>query len=211
MPLWGARIVVVDDDLDHLDLVTLLLTAAGAQVVPVSHPGQALATISGVRPDLVTVDVVMPGLDGLALWRKVRTLSPERGGQVPGLTITAGTLCSSGRLEWYRAGFQACLSKPFVPEVFLEVADRLAGTVVERRQADPRHHRLPPDVRGERRREQGATDPCVGPDVIKGHRHAVPTRLYQTVRTSLAPAARASVALGSVGGTNTPDTTRARG
>jgi CheY-like chemotaxis protein len=168
MALWGARIVLVDEDVDHVDTMTRLLERGGAQVIPVNHPGQAISTIAGVSPDLSVIDAMMPGLDALTLLRKVRTLSPEKGGRVPALILTVGTFCANQRLEWQRAGFQACMSKPLVPELFLRVVDRLAGTSVERRESRP--ERLSPLARmdQDRRHEHRLTTCCVGFEVIAG-------------------------------------------
>lgn len=168
MPLWGARIVVVDDDLDHLELMSRLLARRGAQVIPVNHQGQAMATLAGVMADLAIIDVGMPGLDGLSLLRKVRTLSPEKGGQVPALIMTADTLCAERRREWESAGFQACMSKPFVPEVFLELVDRLAGTSVERRRTELERRRWPAPREPDRRHEHRSTAYCGGFEIVAG-------------------------------------------
>src|SRR6186713_1487040 len=83
MGIWGSKVVAVDDDLDTLDLVRIILRAQGAQVVGVSAPGEALSTVIGVMPDVLLIDIAMPDEDGLALIRKVRTLSPEKGGRIP--------------------------------------------------------------------------------------------------------------------------------
>ena len=168
MALWGASDVVVDEDVDHVEAMTRLLERAGAQVIPVSHPGQAISTIAGVLPDLSVIDVTMPGLDALTLLRKVRTLSPEKGGRVPALILTRATFCANQRLEWQRAGFQACMNKPLVPEVFLRVVDRLAGTSVERRESPPERVALPARLDQDRRREHRLTTCCVGFEVIAG-------------------------------------------
>ena len=107
MGIWGSKVVAVDDDLDTLDLVRVVLRAQGAYVVGVSAPGEALTTVIGVMPDVLLVDIAMPGEDGLALIRKVRTLSPEKGGRIPAATLTACP-CHPERLaEWRRAGLPA--------------------------------------------------------------------------------------------------------
>jgi CheY-like chemotaxis protein len=160
--------VVVDDDSDHVEVMTRLLARAGAQVISVNHPGQAIATIAGILPDLAIIDIMMPGLDGLTLLRKVRTLSPEKGGQVPALILTADTLCAHRRLEWERAGFQGCMSKPLVPDVFLKAVDRLTGTSVERRRTEPEDPRWPVHVDHDRRREHRSSASCRGFEVIAG-------------------------------------------
>jgi CheY-like chemotaxis protein len=123
-------------------------------VVGVSTPGEALSTVIGVMPDVLLVDVAMPGEDGLALIRKVRTLSPEKGGRIPAATLTACT-CAAERLEeWRRAGFQRHVPKPFAPADLLAIVAELAGRAVERRTHALVPLALPLDVRRERRRER---------------------------------------------------------
>src|SRR5260221_13535182 len=100
MGIWGSRVVVVDDDLDTLDLVRCLLRVQGAQVVGVSAPGEALSTVIGVMPDVLLVDIAMPCENGLSPIRKVRTLSPGKGGRIPSATLPAYP-CGPERLaEW---------------------------------------------------------------------------------------------------------------
>ena len=66
------RIVVADDDRDILDLVVFKLTQAGYDVVGVDDGVAALAAIEADPPRLAILDVMMPGLSGIDVLRKVR-------------------------------------------------------------------------------------------------------------------------------------------
>ena len=66
------RIVVADDDRDILDLVVFKLTQAGYEVVAVADGVAALAAIEADPPRLAILDVMMPGLSGIDVLRKVR-------------------------------------------------------------------------------------------------------------------------------------------
>jgi len=154
MTIWGAKVVAVDDDLDTLDLVRTILRAQGAHVVGVSAPGEALSTVIGVMPDVLLVDIAMPGEDGLALIRKVRTLSPEKGGRIPAATLTACPCRPERMAEWRRAGFQRHVPKPFTPDELVAIVEELAGRAVERRTDTRLPVVLPGDVRRERRCER---------------------------------------------------------
>ena len=160
MGIWGARVVAVDDDLDTLELVRAILRARGAYVVGVSAPGEALSTVVGVMPDVLLIDIAMPGEDGLALIRKVRTLSPEKGGRIPAATLTACPCLPERLAEWRRAGFQRHVPKPFPPDDLVAIVDELAGRVVERRTNTLEPTALPLDVRRERRREWRDVPTC---------------------------------------------------
>src|SRR5687768_8831880 len=119
MGIWGARVVAVDDDPDTLDLVHTILTDAGASVVALSEPGLAFTTILGFMPDVLLVDIAMPGEDGLTLMRKVRSLSPERGGRIPAATLTAAPPGEGQLALWTAAGFQRHILKPFLPPALI--------------------------------------------------------------------------------------------
>lgn len=67
-----TRIVVADDDTDILDLVVFKLTQAGYDVVAVPDGVAALAAIEANPPRLAILDVMMPGLSGMDVLRKVR-------------------------------------------------------------------------------------------------------------------------------------------
>jgi CheY-like chemotaxis protein len=153
MGIWGSRVVVVDDDPATLDIASAVFDAAGAQLVAVQAPGEALSTVIGVMPDVLLVDIAMPGEDGLSLLRKVRTLSPEKGGRIPAATLTACLPTPERLEEWRRAGFQRHICKPLVPEDLLRTVEALAGRVVERRTNTLVPAAWPGDVRRDRRRE----------------------------------------------------------
>jgi CheY-like chemotaxis protein len=162
MGIWGSKVVAVDDDLDTLALVQAILRGEGALVVGVNTPGEALSTVIGVMPDVLLVDIAMPGEDGLALIRKVRTLSPEKGGRIPAATLTACPCVPERLAEWRRAGFQRHVPKPFSPPDLIAIVAELAGRVVERRTNGLAPVALPLDVRRERRREWRDVPVCRG-------------------------------------------------
>jgi CheY-like chemotaxis protein len=155
MGIWGRRVVAIDDDRDTLDILALVLRERGAEVVAVDHPGAALATILGVMPDVLLVDMAMPGLDGLSLIRKLRSLSPERGGRIPAAIVSAVGATEGDLAEWRAAGFQRHVRKPFLPDEIVGVVDTLAGTHVERRGValDRKEWPTPRERRAERRVE----------------------------------------------------------
>jgi CheY-like chemotaxis protein len=133
MGIWGRRVVVIDDDTDTLDILSQLLRDQGADVVVVDQPGAALATILGVMPDVLLVDIAMPGLDGVSLMRKLRSLSPERGGRIPAATLSAAANTQEEIALWRAAGFQGHIRKPFAPPALVAMVEELAGHWVERR------------------------------------------------------------------------------
>jgi len=69
------------------------------------------------HPYLVVSDIKMPGMDGFELLRKIRSISPDAGGIVPVIVMTA-FVTHAGRSRILNAGFQGCLPKPFAQTSF---------------------------------------------------------------------------------------------
>jgi two-component system, OmpR family, response regulator len=104
------KILVVDDDPNILELVSIQLTQAGYSVQKASNGFEALEIIEEEYPDLMVVDVMMPGMDGYTLTKKIRTET-----DIPVLLLTA-----KGELEDKEKGFLAgsddYVVKPFEPK-----------------------------------------------------------------------------------------------
>src|SRR5437868_7282348 len=72
----GAAVLVVDDDLDVLDSIQRTLEAAGFAVRTAMNGEEALGRLAESAAEVVVTDFEMPGMDGLALLRRVREISP---------------------------------------------------------------------------------------------------------------------------------------
>jgi len=125
--LDGIRVLVVDDEVDARELVTMLLREAGAQTVEASSVSSALAAVDRSPPDVLVSDIGMPLEDGYSLLRKLRSRPPEAGGNVPAIALTAFTrgedvARSSG------AGFARHLAKPVEPTELVAAVRQLAPT-----------------------------------------------------------------------------------
>lgn len=153
MGIWGARVLFVDDGGEMLEAAARVLRERGADVIWVPTGGAALATVIGVTPDVIVVDVTTAGLDAPGLLRAIRALSPEKGGQVPAITLDA-RVPAEGQLESPRhAAFQGRLTKPFDPGELVALVERLAGLAVERRHRALDRRHWPRDISHDRRLE----------------------------------------------------------
>jgi CheY-like chemotaxis protein len=132
--LEGLRILLIEDDEDTRDVVGRLLETAGAQVFAAGSAPEGMDIFRAEHPDLLLVDIAMPGEDGLSLMRRVRALSAQEGGQTPAAALTARAVLED-RLESLRAGFQAHMAKPVPPAELIEVMASLAGRPVTGRPA----------------------------------------------------------------------------
>ncbi|HEY9420406.1 MAG TPA: response regulator, partial [Thermoanaerobaculia bacterium] len=125
-PLAGLRLLLVDDDLDTCEAMSVLLSRAGARVATASSVPEALAQFARSRPDLLVTDIGMPERDGYDLLRHVRMRSPEQGGNLPAVAMTAYAR-PEDRERALAAGFQEHVPKPVDPADLVSVLARLAG------------------------------------------------------------------------------------
>jgi len=82
-----AKILVVDDEPDILELARLMLESQGYMVATESSGEDALRSVDADRPDLVLLDAVMPGLSGLDVCRRLKRGKETRG--IPVVMFTA--------------------------------------------------------------------------------------------------------------------------
>lgn len=123
-PLRDANVVIVDDDIDTLRLLTLVLERAGACVLPASSAAQARRRLAVVWPDVLVTDLEMPAEDGYSLLRGFREIGRDR--QVPAVAFTAhDTAEDHDRAQ--RAGFCLHLSKPIRPSLLVERLAEVLG------------------------------------------------------------------------------------
>lgn len=125
--LAGMRILVVDDEPDCATLTGYLLRQWGGDVVVVTSASEALEVLERYEewpPDILVSDIQMPGIDGYGLMRKVRTMDPGRGGNIPAIALTAYTRVED-RIRALVAGFQIHIAKPFEPVELLTVVESI--------------------------------------------------------------------------------------
>ncbi|WP_230967788.1 hybrid sensor histidine kinase/response regulator [Nostoc sp. WHI] len=129
LPLTGVRILVVDDDADSLDFAAFVLEQDGAFVIALSSACEALKALAEIKLDVLVSDISMPDMDGYMLIRQVRTWTPEQGGQIPAIALTAFAR-NEDQQEALKAGFQMHLSKPFNPEELISAIAKLVEAQV---------------------------------------------------------------------------------
>src|SRR6266496_4729136 len=109
-----AHILVVDDDPRITDLVRRILAYEGYSVAIASSGNDALTRTLEHPPDLIVLDIMLPGLDGLEVARRLRAA----GDNVPILMLTARDAVTD-RVEGLETGADDYLVKPFAPEELL--------------------------------------------------------------------------------------------
>ena len=111
--LSGLRVLVVDDERDTRELVALMLTTCGAQVVSAGSATEALDQMERQRFDLLISDIGMPEMNGYDLISRIRQLGEEHGGRTPAVALTAYAGIDD-RKRALAAGYEMHIPKPFV-------------------------------------------------------------------------------------------------
>ncbi|HXU90221.1 MAG TPA: ATP-binding protein [Methylomirabilota bacterium] len=109
--LHGVNVVVVDDDVEFLELATMALRRAGAEVRTASSAYGAYDLVRSWKPDVVLTDLAMPIEDGFMLLGTVRKVLSDR---VPVVAVTAN-VTPENQTRVGEAGFDLCLAKPIDP------------------------------------------------------------------------------------------------
>ena len=126
--LAGLRVLIVDNETDARALMRAVLEGCGAAVEEARSAAEALVCLQAHRPDVLLSDIAMPGEDGYALIRKVRSLDgPAR--MLPAAAFTAYATATD-RARALLAGFQAHIPKPVEPGELAAVVAALAGRTV---------------------------------------------------------------------------------
>ncbi|MFI2375798.1 response regulator [Streptomyces sp. NPDC018964] len=121
VPGASGRVLVVDDNKVIRQLIRVNLELEGIEVVTAADGAECLEVVHQVRPDLVTLDVVMPRLDGLRTAGRLRT--DPRTSHLPLVIVSA---CTQYEIEsGLDVGVDAFLSKPFEPGELVRVVQRL--------------------------------------------------------------------------------------
>jgi CheY-like chemotaxis protein/two-component sensor histidine kinase len=128
LALKGIAVLVVDDESDARDLLTIALRQSGADVRSAENVRAALKILDQWKPDVIVSDIGMPGIDGYEFMKKVRARKPARGGLIPALAVT-GYAAADDAVRALKAGYQTHMSKPVaLSELVARLASLTEGT-----------------------------------------------------------------------------------
>lgn len=119
-PLTDIRILCIEDDLDSREVLQLFLQQCGATVESVDSAARAISILNknGRRFDVIISDLAMPNEDGYSLISQIRQFSPEKGGKIPALALSAFTT-RENKEKAFSSGFQKYHTKPFEPDLLI--------------------------------------------------------------------------------------------
>lgn len=117
-----ARILVIEDDPDALRFAQYTLEQQGYQVLTAANGLEGLRKIREEKPDLIVLDIMLPGMDGFQLCRRLR--ATESGAKLPILMLTAKAR-GGDRDTGFRLGADQYLTKPASPDQLVASVESL--------------------------------------------------------------------------------------
>ncbi len=132
MSAVSSKVLIVDDEAHIVELARLYLTREGYDVEGVGDGAQALARFGQLKPDLVVLDIMLPGTDGLTICKEIRKQS-----QVPIIMLTARDEVTD-KVVGLEVGADDYLTKPFHPQ---ELVAR-AKALLRRAHIEPEQQKL---------------------------------------------------------------------
>jgi DNA-binding response OmpR family regulator len=118
------KILVVDDDPDILDAVTMILESQGYEVVTAQDGIEALANLKAEKPDLMMLDLLMPKMDGFAVCKELQDPRWAKYRDIPILILTSVREEASRRRYELETGLgldvDDYIEKPMAPDILLE-------------------------------------------------------------------------------------------
>ena len=125
----GEKVLVVDDDPDIRDVLTLILESEGYQVIIARDGVECIDRLKKEKPDLMILDLLMPKMDGFAVHKELQNTRWSRYKDMPILILTSVREEASCRRYQLETGqvfsFDCYIEKPISPEVLIETVGRL--------------------------------------------------------------------------------------
>ena len=130
-----VRILVIEDDDDIRSVCERVFAWAGHDVAAALDATLGLALVDSFAPDVIALDLMMPGIDGLTVLAALRGSAATD--DIPVVIVSARTL-SADRVRAFEAGADEYVSKPFDPDELLRVLERVLHESPEERAAGRR-------------------------------------------------------------------------
>lgn len=126
--LSDVRVLLVDDDQDTLQVLSVMLGDSGAKVQTASSAAAALEVLQWYHPDVLVSDLAMPREDGYSLINKIRALEIEGEGRLPAVALTSHVRVED-RTRALSAGFNMFVPKPVEPTELISAIANLSEAV----------------------------------------------------------------------------------
>jgi len=121
----SATVLVVDDNDDNVRIVSTILLGRGFEVRIARDGKSALQSVEQYRPDVILLDIMMPGMDGMQVLDALKT--DPRSASIPVVMVTAKAH-DEDVLAGYRYGADYYVTKPFTSRQLLYAIALVLGT-----------------------------------------------------------------------------------
>jgi len=118
----AVKIVCIEDELEMIELVKLILTRRGYEVIGAMGGREGLEQIAQVKPDLVLLDLMMPDMDGWEVYQQMK--ADETMKNIPVIVVTAKAQSIDKVLGLHIAKVNDYITKPFGPTELLSSVTR---------------------------------------------------------------------------------------
>lgn len=122
--MGGKRILLIEDNAVNRRLAQFLLKSKGYEVWEVTNAPEAFESLKERRPDLILMDIQLPGMDGLSATRQLKADPATR--DIPVLAVTSYAM-KGDEAKAFEAGCSGYVTKPIDKMVFLEAVAKALG------------------------------------------------------------------------------------
>jgi two-component system, OmpR family, response regulator VicR len=121
----NRKVVYIEDESEMIDLVRLILSRKGYEVIGANSGREGLDAIRQKLPDLVLLDLMMPDMDGWDVYQQMKSVEATR--EIPVIVITAKAQSIDKVLGLHIAKVDDYISKPFSPQELVESVEKVIG------------------------------------------------------------------------------------
>ena len=129
MAMIGKKALVVDDDPDILDAISMILESRGYQLIFARDGSECLDKLSSEKPDLMILDLLMPNMDGFAVYKELQSPKWSEYRDMPILILSSVREEASRRRYELETGQELkpdeYIEKPILPGVLLNCVEKL--------------------------------------------------------------------------------------
>ena len=126
MGISTRKVVSIEDDPGIIDLFRLILTPGGYEVLGATSGQRGLELVQTTRPDIVLLDLTMPGMDGWEVYQHMKADAVMR--DIPVIVVTCRTSAIDEVLARNIAKVDDYIPKPFGPSTLIESVERVLST-----------------------------------------------------------------------------------
>jgi two-component system, cell cycle response regulator DivK len=112
----SKRILVIEDQEDNRQIVRDLVTASGYELIEATTGEEGLEVAARERPDLILMDIQLPGIDGYEVTRRIKADPKLR--KIPIIAVTSYALSGDDK-KAFAAGCDSYVTKPYSPRLLL--------------------------------------------------------------------------------------------